>query len=153
MIDDLIVRKANYNDLEEILSLIKSSTADNNKVMSLRDANTIYQAILDDPNYFQIVATTSTGIVGVITLVIIMQMTHEGTSSALMCDLITIENENENENLEIASDLLNYATQLAQEYGCFKTVFQCDYQTTLASSACQALGFEQSTPCFLSAGQ
>jgi len=149
MTDNIIIRKANNDDLQAILALIDSPHADNGSAMELRDANMIFQSILDDPNYFQIVASSEQGIVGMITLVIIMQMTHEGATTALITDMITTSDNNSNKSSEIASELLKYATNLAQEYGCYKTIFQCDYQTDISSSACQKLGFEKSSPCYL----
>lgn len=146
MTDNIIIRKANHDDLKAVLALIDSPQADNGHAMEQRDGNTVFQSILDDPNYFQIVASSEQGIIGMITLVIIMQMTHEGATSALITDMITSNDEN---NSEIAYELLKYATDLAQEYGCYKIVFQCDYQTNLSTSACQKLGFEKSTPCYL----
>jgi N-acetylglutamate synthase-like GNAT family acetyltransferase len=146
MTDNIIIRKANSDDLAAILALINAPHADNGTAMELRDANSVYQSILDDPNYFQIVASTEKGIVGIVTLVIIVQMTHEGMTSALITDMITAEVDNKT---KVAAQLLQYATNLAQEYGCYKTIFQCDYQPKLTSSTCSELGFEESTPCYL----
>lgn len=142
---DIIIRKANSDDLEAILALINSPQADNGSAMGLRDANTIYQSILEDPNYFQIVASSESGLVGIVTLVIIVQMSHEGMTTALVTDLITEKSDNSN---EITTQLLQYATQLAQEYGCYKTILQCDYQTQQTVSACESLGFEKGGACY-----
>ena len=146
MSDNIIIRKANSSDLEDIMSLINSPQADNGKAMELRDANTIYQSILDDSNYFQIVASSEQGIIGIISLIIIMQMAHEGATTALVTDLIIASEEN---CTDVASQLLKYATDLAQEYGCYKTILHCDYQRELTASVCEDLGFEKGSPCFL----
>ena len=146
MTDNIIIRKANSDDLEAILELINAPHADNGTAMGLLDANNIYQSILEDPNYFQIVASSEDGVKGIVTLVIIMQMTHEGTTSAVITDLIVADTK---ENNQIASELLKYATDLAQEYGCYKTIFQCEYQPELTESTCKELGFEKSAPCYL----
>jgi len=143
---DTIIRKANTSDLESILALINTPEVDNGKTMELRDANTIYQSILHDPNYFQFVASSDQGIIGIVTLVIIMQMTHEGATTALITDLVVVSGE---EKVAITSQLLKYATDLAQEYGCYKTIIYNDYQQDETLSACQDLGFEQSNPGFL----
>ncbi len=149
MIDSIIIRKANESDLEAILALIDSSKANNSKPMQLHDANTIYQSMLDDSNYFQIIASTEQAIVGVITLVIIMQMTHEGASTAFINDLIisnTIEDTIEKKT--IANDLLKYTTHLAQEYGCHKAIIQSDYQYELVEEICLQLGLKKNTHSF-----
>lgn len=153
MSDNIIIRKANETDLEDILALINSPEADNGTAMELRDANTVYQAILDDSNYFQIVASTEEGIIAIVTLVIIMQMTHEGSTTAFFNDLIISEDflEKKAEKVDkatIAFDLIQYATNLAQEYGCYKTIFHNDYQQGLIESSCRELGLEQGTPSF-----
>ncbi|WP_198263170.1 GNAT family N-acetyltransferase [sulfur-oxidizing endosymbiont of Gigantopelta aegis] len=147
MSDNTIIRKANESDLDEILALINSPKADNGTAMEHRDANTVYLSILDDSNYFQVVASTEEGIAGMISLVIIMQMTHEGSTTAFMTDLIIAENiENKN---TLAQDLMQYCKDLAQEYGCYKLVCHSDYQTELLTSSCQAIGLEASSPAFV----
>ncbi len=144
--ENIIVRKANKGDLDEILSLINSPQADNGNAMESRDGNTIYQSILEDSNYFQIVASSEQGLIGTLTLIIIVQMSHEGSSSALITDLITQDSP---QKKEIAFELLKYATTLAEEYGCYKTIISGDYQKDIISQACRTLGFEQNSNCLL----
>ncbi len=144
MAENIIVRKANSDDLKPLLALLNSPEADNGQALQGHDANTIYQSILEDSNYFQIVASSEQGLTGTLTLVIIVQMSHEGSSSALITDVICKDNDG-----EIAIELLKYATKLAEEYGCFKTVVHCDYQQEMTTAACKKLGFKASTDCFI----
>ena len=146
MSDNIIIRKANESDLEEILALVNSPEADNGTAMELRDANTVYQSILDDSNYFQIVASTEEGIVAIISLIIIMQMPHEGSTTAFITDLII--SKSVLEKAALASDLIKYTSDLAQEYGCYKIIFHNDYHQELIESSSQKLGLEQGTPSF-----
>jgi N-acetylglutamate synthase-like GNAT family acetyltransferase len=146
MTEHIIIRKANSDDLEGILKLVNAPHADNGKAMGIRDANTIYQSILDDPNYFQMVATDEHGIVGTITLVIIMQMTHEGTTNAMIADLVTIDHA---ANKEIATELIKYALNLAEEYGCYKTIYAADYQADLLNEIVREQGLIASKQCYL----
>ena len=149
MSDSIIIRKANESDLEEILSIINSPVADNGTAMELRDANTVYQSILDDSNYFQIVASSEKGIVAIITLIIIMQMTHEGSTTAYITDLVISEQiSSDSEKKAITVDLLHYVTELAQEYGCYKTIFHNDYHQSLIESSGNELGIKKGTPSF-----
>ncbi len=145
MTDSLIIRKANLDDLEPILALLNSPMADNGNAMSQVDAGLMLQTMLDDSNYFQIVATADSGIVGMLTLVIIMQMSHEGATPALITDLIV---SGEEESYLITRQLLEYATNLAQEYGCYKTILQTDFQAQLSTKACIELGYKQGQPSF-----
>jgi len=145
--DTIIIRKANESDLADILSLINSPHADNGKQMELHDANAVYQSILDDPNYFQVVASSEHAIVGVITLVIVMQMTHEGSTTAFINDLI-ISNLSNEEQLHIAQELLTYALSLSREYGCYKIIMQGDYQQDITEASVKELGFKQNNNSF-----
>lgn len=147
MAENIIVRKANNDDLQEILTLLNSPNADNGSAIQGHDANTVYLSILEDSNYFQIVASSEQELIGTLTLVIIVQMSHEGSSSALITDVISQKND-----LEITLELLKYAIQLAEEYGCFKTVLHCDYQQEITAQACKTLGFEGSENCFVLQG-
>lgn len=144
---DIIIRKANESDLEEILLLINSPEADNGTAMEQRDANTVYQSILDDSNYFQIVASSEQGIVAIVTLVIIMQMTHEGSTTAFVTDMII--SAKCSDETTMASDLIKYTTDLAEEYGCYKTIVQNDYHPQLMESSHKALGLEKGCSSFI----
>ena len=146
MSDNIIIRKANESDLEEILALINSPEADNGSAMELRDANTVYQSILDDSNYFQIIASTEEGIVAIVTLTIIMQMTHEGSTTAFITDLIISQKISDKNTL--ASALMKYTNDLAEEYGCYKMIVSNDYQQELIESSSQALGLKKGSPSF-----
>ncbi|GEM_PF-2682368 len=149
MLDNVIIRKANESDLQAIMSLIVDTGADNGKKMELHDANVVYQSMLNDSNYFQIIATTEQEIVGIITLVIVMQMTHEGETIAFISDLIISNNaNNRDEQLGIAHELLKYTTNLAQEYGCHKTIMQSNHQQNLSELAGSQLGFKQNIHSF-----
>lgn len=145
MTDSYIIRKANLDDIDNILSLLNLPIADNGHAMSSIDAGLMLQSILDDSNYFQLVASTDSDIAGMVTLVIIMQMSHEGGSTALITELIVSP---EKDTFDIARQLLEYATELAREYGCYKTIIQSDYQTQLSADASIELGYEQGPPSF-----
>ncbi len=137
---DIFIRKANESDLEAILTLLNAPQADNGKVMELRDANTVYQSILEDSNYFQIIASTEEEIIAMVTLVIIVQMSHEGSTSALITDLIVAETA---DKAAVTTDLIRYVMALADEYGCYKTIVSNDYQQDLIESSCRELGLEK----------
>ena len=137
---DIFIRKANESDLEDILTLLNAPQADNGKVMELRDASTVYQSILEDSNYFQIIASTEEEIIAMVTLVIIMQMSHEGSTSALVTDLIVAETA---DKAAVATDLMRYVMALADEYGCYKTIVSNDYQQDLIETSCRELGLEK----------
>ena len=147
MADNIIIRKANENDLDDILKLIKMPAIDNGMVMEPLDGNAVYQSILDDPNYFQIVATTEEEIVAYVTLIIIVQMTHEGATTALITDLIVSEDIEAQSG--IANDLLEFAISLAQEYGCYKTIVENDYLPELTKATCDAFEFTKNTHSFI----
>jgi len=150
MSNDIIIRKANESDLEDVLKLITMPSIDDGNIMELHDARAVYQSILDDSNYFQIVASTETEIVGIVTLVIIVQMTHEGSTTAFIDDLIVSDNITDTDKrLDIASELLEFAISLAQEYGCYKTVIDNDYLTELTELASQHFDFSHNKNSFL----
>ncbi len=50
MAENIIVRKANHEDLDGILTLLNRPEADNVHALQGHDANTIYQSILEDSN-------------------------------------------------------------------------------------------------------
>jgi N-acetylglutamate synthase-like GNAT family acetyltransferase len=146
---DIIIRKANESDLEAILELINSPEADNGQAMELRDANSVYQSILEDSNYFQIIASSQRGVVAIVTLVIIMQMTHEGSTTAFVTDLIVSDSPFEKINkATLTLDLMQYCASLAEEYGCYKTIFHSDYDKEQIESSSKELGLEEGSISF-----
>ncbi len=150
MSDDIIIRKANESDLEDVLKLIQMPSIDDGDIMERHDANAVYQSILDDSNYFQIVASTEAEVVGMVTLVIIVQMTHEGSTTAFVDDLIVSDNVNDkDERLNIANELLEFTISLPQEYGCYKTIIDKDYLTELTETASQHFDFIKNKNSFL----
>lgn len=150
MADDIIIRKANESDLEGVLSLINMPSVDDGKAMELRDANTVYQSILDDSNYFQIIASNETEIIGLITLVIIVQMTHEGSTTALINDLIVSDKlDSSDDKLSLANDLVEFALSLAQEYGCYKSIIENDYFPELTEASSKTFDFIKNNRSFL----
>lgn len=150
MSDNIIIRKANDSDLEDILALINAPEIDNGVTMELRDANTVYQSLLNDPNYFQIIASSEQDMVALITLVIIVQITHEGSTTALISDLIVSEKLlNAQQQATVAQSLLQHTVNLAKEYGCYRTIVENDYQSELTASACEALGFAKNGTSFI----
>jgi len=150
MADNIIIRKANESDLDNILKLIAMPAIDDGMVMESLDGKAVYHSILDDPNYFQIVATTEEDIVAYVTLIIVVQMTHEGSTTALITDLIVSENiEGKQAQTDIASDLLEFAMSLAQEYGCYKTIVENDYLPELTATVCKKFEFTASSQSFI----
>jgi len=150
MADNIIIRKANESDLDDILKLIAMPAIDNGTVMESLDGKAVYHSILDDPNYFQIVAATEEHIVAYITLVIVVQMTHEGSTTALITDLIVSDSiADKQAQTDIASDLLEFTISLAQEYGCYKTIVENDYLPELTETACKTFEFTKNTQSFI----
>ena len=150
MADNIIIRKANESDLDDILKLIAMPAIDNGTVMESLDGKAVYHSILDDPNYFQIVAATEEHIVAYITLVIVVQMTHEGSTTALITDLIVSDSiADKQAQTDIASDLLEFTISLAQEYGCYKTIVENDYLPELTATACKTFEFNNNSQSFI----
>ena len=150
MADNIIIRKANESDLDDILKLIAMPAIDDGTVMESLDGKAVYLSILDDPNYFQIVATTEEDIVAYVTLIIVVQMTHEGSTTALITDLIVSQSiEDKQTQADVASDLLEFAMSLAQEYGCYKTVVENDYFPELTATACKGFEFTENSQSFI----
>ncbi len=150
MADNIIIRKANESDLDNILKLITMPAIDNGTVMEPLDGKAVYNSILDDPNYFQIVATTEEDIVAYVALIIIVQMTHEGSTTALITDLIVSEDiEDKQTQTDIASDLLEFTISLAQEYGCYKTIVENDYLPELTAETCKTFEFSHNSQSFI----
>jgi L-amino acid N-acyltransferase YncA len=79
----VIIRKANNEDLSGILQIYNQPDMDNGTVLSKEQAEVIFKKISTYPNYKIFVAVDNKNIIGTFALAIMDNIAHMGTTSGL----------------------------------------------------------------------
>jgi GNAT superfamily N-acetyltransferase len=134
------IRDANENDLQDILSLYAQPSMDNGKVLSIVDAQKIFNRIQQYPNYVVYVALMNNVIVGTFALLIMDNLAHIGTPSGIVEDVAVDQN---NQGRGIGKKMMQFAMQKCKESGCYKLILSSNVKRTKAHQFYESLGFKQ----------
>jgi GNAT superfamily N-acetyltransferase len=140
MSGSVFFREASRSDLPEILRLYAQPDLDDGKVLPLLDAERIFERMARYPNYKIYVAVSDTRIVGTFTLLIMDNLGHLGTPSAILEDVAvdpTLHGRG------IGKEMMRYAIQLANENGCYKAVLSSNLRRERAHVFYESLDFER----------
>src|ERR1700758_2935564 len=88
---DITMREANENDLCAILSLYAQLGQDDGSVLPLDEASRILAKFKSYPDYRLHVATAEGKVIGVFALLIMDNLGHLGTPSAILEDVVVAE--------------------------------------------------------------
>ena len=136
----LQVRQANAADLPSVLSLYAQPAMDNGKVLSLEQAEQLFAQFSHYPNYRLFVACDNDAIVGTFALLIMHNLAHKGTPSAIVEDVVV---NAERQSQGIGRDMMHHAMALAREAGCYKLVLSSNQKRERAHAFYESLGFQR----------
>lgn len=88
---DIIMRKANENDLFAILSLYAQLGQDDGSVLPLDEAGGIFTKFKSYPDYHIHVALDGGRVIGAFALLIMDNLGHRGAPSAVLEDVVVAE--------------------------------------------------------------
>lgn len=139
MDDTLSFRIAANTDLPNILSLYAQPDLDDGKVLSVPDAERIFEQMLRYPNYKIYVAVSNGQVVGTFALLVMDNLGHLGAPSAIIED-VAVDPICQSQG--IGKAMIRFAIQLAAEYGCYKAVLSSNLKRERAHSFYESLDFE-----------
>jgi ribosomal protein S18 acetylase RimI-like enzyme len=137
---DINLREANEYDLPSILSLYAQLGQDDGSVLPLDEANRIFARIKSYPDYQLHVATAGDRVVGVFALLIMDNLGHLGTPSAILEDVVVTE---EFRGVGIGKTMMDYANDLCRQKGCYKMTFSSNVNREAAHRFYESLGFRK----------
>lgn len=140
MHNSLSIRKASKSDLSEILRLYAQPDFDDGKVLSVSDAERIFEQMSRYPNYKIYVAVSEGRIVGTFALLVMDNLGHLGAPSAIIED-VAVDSICQGQG--VGKAMMRYAIQLATEYGCYKVVVSSNLKRERAHSFYESLEFER----------
>ena len=135
---EYVIREAIDTDLPAILSLYAQPDMDDGKVMELETAKEIFRKIGTYPNYRVFVATFHDRIVGTYVLIILDNLAHMGTHSALVEDVVV---QGEWRRHGVGKAMMTHAMALCRTAKCYKLALSSNLAREPAHRFYEALGF------------
>jgi GNAT superfamily N-acetyltransferase len=136
----LQMRQATAADLPSVLALYAQPAMDNGNVMTIAQAEPLFAQFSHYPNYRLFVACENDAIVGTFALLVMHNLAHQGTPSAIVEDVVVSE---AHQSEGIGRDMMQHAMALAREAGCYKLVLSSNQKRERAHAFYESLGFQR----------
>jgi GNAT superfamily N-acetyltransferase len=133
-------RVASRADLPEVLRLYAQPDLDNGQVLSLPDAECLFDRIAQHPDHKIYVAVCDAWIVGTFALLIMYNLGHWGTPSAVIEDVAV---DPEWQGRGIGKIMMRHALEICGEKGCYKAALSSNLKRERAHAFYESLGFER----------
>jgi GNAT superfamily N-acetyltransferase len=137
---EITLREATEADLPAILTLYAQLGQDDGKVLSLEAAGCIFARMKTYPDYRIYIALLNGRIVGTFALLILDNIAHMGTPSAILEDVVVEEGIR---SQGIGRQMMRYANSLCREKGCYKMSLTSNRNREAAHRFYESLGFEK----------
>jgi GNAT superfamily N-acetyltransferase len=143
---DVHVRQATAADLPSVLALYAQPAMDNGQVLAIEEAEQLLAQFSHYPNYRLFVACDADRVVGTFALLIMHNLAHQGTPSAIVEDVVVSD---AHQSQGIGRDMMHHAMTLAREAGCYKLVLSSNQKRERAHAFYESLGFQRHGFSFL----
>jgi GNAT superfamily N-acetyltransferase len=142
---DLIIRQATLDDVKDILH-IYAEALDNGKVITVEKAQKIFLKQQQYPNYQVFIALYEQQTVGTFALLIMENMAHNGTPSAVVEDVGILPSM---QGKGIGKLMMEFALKYSKEKGCYKMSLSSNLRREKAHQFYESLGFNKHGFSFL----
>jgi GNAT superfamily N-acetyltransferase len=139
--NDLVIRKAEDRDLEDLLSILAQLGSTSPLDSALDNVQRAWHQIQSQPDRALLVAEVRGRVVGTIDCSLTPNLTHDARS------YITIENfvvDSAHRRRGVGTALLNAVIEQARRTGCYKIQLQSDIKRLEAHRLYEAVGFKAS---------
>jgi alkylphosphonate utilization operon protein PhnA len=137
---DLRIREATREDLPDILRLLAQPEMDDGTVLSLAEAERLFERMACYPDYRLHVATRDEKIVGSFALLIMDNLGHRGAPSGVVEDVMV---DPACQGQGIGRAMMRHALALCGEKGCYKVALSSNLARERAHAFYESLGFER----------
>lgn len=134
------LRIASKTDLADVLRLYAQPDLDNGQVLSPVEAEQVFDRMAGYPDYKLYVASIDARIVGTFALLIMDNLGHLGSPSAIIED-VAVDPTCQGQG--IGKEMMRHAMQIAARSGCYKVVFSSNLKRERAHAFYDSLGFER----------
>jgi len=142
----LQIRKATSADIPMVLELFAQADIDNGEVLSIDDAQGIFNKFKLYPNYSIYVALIGDKVVGTFELLIMDNLAHQGKPSGIVEDVVVY---GEYRSQGIGRKMMEYAMEVCRESGCYKLILSSSIHRERAHQFYENLGFKRHGYSFL----
>jgi len=142
----LKIRKADRDDIKDILAIYAEPDIDSGKVLDINSAETIFNKMKSYPDYTLYVAAADNQIVGSFALLIMDNLAHMGAPSAIVEDVVV---SSKWRSRGIGRQMIRFAMEKARKAGCYKLALSCSINRGRAHKFYESLGFEKHGYSFL----
>lgn len=137
---ELTLRAATESDLPAILSLYSQLGEDDGSVLELKDAVSIFNRMKAYPDYRIYLALLDGNIVGTFALLVMDNLGHRGTPSAVLEDVVV---DGSQRGKGIGKQMMEYAHELCRQKGCYKMTFSSNRNREAAHRFYESLEFKR----------
>ena len=134
------IHKASKADLPDVLRLLSQPDMDDGKVLTLAEAERLFDRMARYPDYRLYVAIRDDRIVGAFALLIMDNLGHRGAHSGVIEDVVV---DPQCQGQGIGRAMMQYALRLCAEKGCYKLALSSNLTRERAHAFYESLGFER----------
>jgi len=142
----MLIRKATYDDLFDVLELYSQQDIDNGQILELNNAKTIFDKIKLYPDYNIYVAEIDNKIVGTFTLAIMDNLAHMGSKSGLIEDVVVLQSL---QGKGIGKKMMQFAIEACKEKSCYKVCLSSNLKRKNTHIFYEKIGFKKHGYSFL----
>ena len=143
---EILIREAEQIDLQAILNLYAQPDMDDGEIISIERAKEIFDNLKRYPYYKVFVAVTEKKIVGTFELLVMDNLAHQGSPSAIIEDMVVSA---EYRRRGIGSKMIEFAVERCREIGCYKVALSSNLKRENAHKFYESLGFMKHGYSFL----
>jgi GNAT superfamily N-acetyltransferase len=136
----LVIRQADPADLPAVLALYAQLDFNNGQVLTEQAAQEIFAEFARYPSYRLFVATDGAVVLGSYALLVMHNLAHGGTPSAVVEDVVVASDQ---QGRGIGRQLIAHAKDQARAAGCYKLALSSNRQRHAAHAFYESLGFDQ----------
>jgi ribosomal protein S18 acetylase RimI-like enzyme len=140
MVEALSIRPASEADLPAVLALYAQPGMDDGTIMALDEAQGILTRFARYPDYTLYVALQDGAVVGSFALLIMDNLGHLGTPSAVIEDVVVAPDR---QGAGIGRAMMDEALRIAHDKGCYKAMLSSNMKRERAHAFYDGLGFER----------
>ncbi len=134
----ITLRQATPEDLPAVLALYAQPGLDDGKVLALDEARRVLAEFARYPNYRLFVACDGPTVVGSYALLVMHNLAHRGTPSAIAEDVVVAPDR---QGQGIGRQMMDHAAAQARQAGCYKLALSSNRKRHAAHAFYESLGF------------
>ena len=138
--DNIEIRPATAADLPALLALYAQLDADRGKVLSVAQAQAVFERISSYPDYKVYVAVSGPEVIGTFELLIMDNLAHMGAKSGVVEDVVVSDSW---QGKGIGKRMMEFALERCREAGCYKMALSSNQKREAAHRFYDNLGFER----------